>query len=137
MDGISTATILGLVSSQISEGSNTHGVLFGPSTASTTSHTFSVSDVPVVLKAYGLVNSETVILQAFVEVGTATFTQDVIVNGKIVQLDAANNNALVIDLPGTYRCRLVNGGLGTVAVTQQKTALSYRSYGLSAFALAP
>lgn len=139
MDGISTATVLGQVSSQLSEGSNTFQILFGPQSISTTSHTFTVFDTPVVIKAYGLSDQqlvpETVTLQMVVQIGTAFFSQDVIVNGKTVVLDATNNNNLVVDLPGTYRC-VLSGGLGTVAVTQQKTSLSYYSYGMSSFALA-
>jgi hypothetical protein len=139
MDGISTAVFLGPVSSELSEGKTSEGTLFGPTSTTLTSHKFDVFDVPMVLKAYGLSGSETVTLQQQVQIGSnsspVVFVQNVILNGHEVQL-SVTNSMLIIDVPGSYNC-ILNSGLGTVAVTVQKTAMSYHSYGLRAFSQAP
>lgn len=109
-----------------------YNTLFDANSTSLTSQKIDVADVPIVVKAFGL-TSQTIQVNMLSNTRLGPVTQALKLNSKLVQL-SADNNALVIDMPGTYTFTL-SAGLGTVTCVFCESAMSYWSYGLKAFAI--
>jgi hypothetical protein len=111
-----------------------NNVLFSSASTSLTSHVIDVSETAIVVKAYGL-TSETITVNTFSYDGIGNLTAPMKINGKTVEL-SADNNILVIDISGRYTFTL-SGSLGVISCVFHESGMSYWSYGLSDFALAP
>lgn len=106
---------------------------FGPTSDSVLSHLITVHEVPLLLLAFNLVGSDTVKVFIATQTATGITVSQLVLNTREVEL-SAQNNALLLDLPGVYRLQISGGSLGTATVVGQETNFSYASYGLAAYA---
>ena len=107
-------------------------VLFNGNSGGTLSHRFTVNQNAVVIQAFNLSGGQTLTVNMFGFDGITNVTAPLTLNGKVVTL-TSTNNALVLDMPGTYTVHLTGGGLGAFSCMIFETGMGYFSYGLSDF----
>lgn len=110
---------------------------FNQFSTSNLSHKYRIHESPLILRAFGLVDSEvdepTVDILMVTETKTGELQQELFLGGKQVRL-TSTNNSLLLDLSGDYRLRLNSNVPGAITVVGHESSLSYWSYGLSTFA---
>lgn len=102
-------------------------VFFHATSYSSVSHTADVIKHPLVLRAYNLVDDETItVLQVSTD---RTLETAMVIKGKPLILDKLNTT-LVLDIAGTYRFKL-NSGLGSVSLLGHESSMPSGAYGLA------
>lgn len=108
---------------------------FNSLSSNTLSHKFIVHESPYLISGYGIDDSIGIVeVVKVTETSSGEILESLHLNGRLVAL-TFTNNTLLIDLPGTYRLRCLDGGnLGNFTVVGQQTAMSYWSWNLAAYA---